>query len=242
MRLGLLLASVAAIAACNMSANAQRNDNAEAGSTDTRRSYDVAIFDEVKAAGPHQVIVTVGGNTSVTAEGDADILDALDIRVEGDSLKIGHKEGRWNWKNRKPAVIRVTTPSLKAAALAGSGDIRVDRVEGDRFSGSLAGSGDLDVQSLDVGEASFSIAGSGDIRAAGRAGRTAVKIAGSGDVAMEGLNATDADVSIMGSGNAHVRATRNAAVSIMGSGDVRVAGGAKCSVKSRGSGRARCEG
>lgn len=242
MRLGLLLASAAAIAACNMSATAQRNDGAEAASSETRRTYDVGSFDAVKLAGPHQLIVTAGAGHSVTAEGDQDILDHLKIEVENGTLKIGQKEGRWSWNNRKPAVIRVAAPSLKAAALAGSGDIRIDRVQGDSFAGSIAGSGDLDVQSLDVGKASFSIAGSGDIRATGRAGRTEVNIAGSGDVGIDGLASTDAAVSIVGSGNAHVRAARSAEVSIMGSGDVRVAGGAKCTVNSRGSGRARCEG
>jgi len=244
MRLGLLLASVAALAACNFTANAQRNDSAsykEAG--ENRRSYDVAGFDEVGLAGPHQVIVTVGAAHSVTAEGSAGVLDRLRIYVEDRDLKIEDEKKTRNWDGKhRPATIRVTLPAIKAAAIGGSGDIRIDKVNGETFAAAIGGSGNIDVQSLTVRSADFSIAGSGDIRAAGRAAKTNVSIAGSGDVAIEGLDSQQASVSVVGSGNAHVRATSAADVSIMGSGDVRVAGGGKCNVSKMGSGAVHCDG
>jgi hypothetical protein len=242
MRSLIVLVSSLAVAACGMTAGAQ-----EGGSGKTaQRNFDVGAFDSVGLAGSHDVVVTVGGPVSVRAEGDPDIIDKLDIRVDGSTLKIGTQKGvSWNvgfMRNRKPVTVYVTVPRLVAAAVAGSGDLKVDRVDGDRFRGAVAGSGDLNVAAMRVGEAEFSVAGSGDLRAAGSTDRLKANLAGSGDLDLSGLQATDADVSVAGSGDLRARATGNASVSLNGSGDVTMAGGAKCSVKKRGSGEVNCQG
>ncbi|HEX8215467.1 MAG TPA: head GIN domain-containing protein [Allosphingosinicella sp.] len=242
MRSLIVLVSSLAVAACGMTAGAQEGGTGEV----ERRSFDVAGFDSVGLAGSHDVIVTVGGPASVRAEGDPKILEKLDIRVVGSTLRIGTQKGvNWNagfLRNRKPVTVYVTVPSLVGASVAGSGDLKVDKIEGDRFRGAVAGSGDLQVAAIRVGEAEFSVAGSGDIRATGSAGRLKANLAGSGDLHLDGLEAKDAEVSVAGSGDIRARATGTANVSLSGSGDVTMAGGAQCSVKKRGSGEVNCQG
>lgn len=241
MRKAFILISTLALAACNMAADAQKG---ERGSGRTiRQSFNVGDFEGVALAGSHDVVVTVGGATSVRAEGDADVIEKLDITVENGTLRIGTKKGS-NWsvgfRDRAPVTIYVTTPRLASAAVAGSGDMKIDRVEGDRFAGSIAGSGDMEIAALRTGAAEFSIAGSGDIRAAGSAGSAKVSIAGSGDVHLEGVQSRQAEVSVVGSGDVRARASETANVSIMGSGNVTLEGGARCTVSKRGSGDVRC--
>jgi hypothetical protein len=92
----------------------------------------------------------------------------------------------FSWGNRTPkTTIFVSLPAIRSAAIAGSGDMKVDRVEGNSFAGSIAGSGDLQVAALRTGEAEFSIAGSGNISAAGNAKNTDVSVAGSGNVDLD---------------------------------------------------------
>lgn len=243
MRSLILLLSTAALAACNMSADAEERPGS--GQT-TQRSFDVGAFENVALAGSQDVIVTVGGPASVRAQGDPDIIDRLDIRVEGGTLKIGTKKNS-NWtvgfmRNRKPVTIYVTTPRLASAVVAGSGDMKVDKVEGDRFEGAVAGSGDLQIAAIRVNQAEFSVAGSGDVMAAGTAERLTAKLAGSGDIELAGLAARHAELSVAGSGDLRARASDTASVSLVGSGDVSVAGAAKCTISKRGSGDVRCEG
>ena len=241
MRSLILLVSSLAVAACGVTADASEGGSGES----VRRSFDVGAFDSVGLAGSHDVVVQVGGPVSVRAEGDPDIIDKLDIRVDGSTLKIGTRKGvSWGMdfmRNRKPVTVYVTVPSLAGASIAGSGDLKVDRVEGDRFKGSIAGSGDLQVAAMRVGDAEFAVAGSGDIRAAGSAQRLQAKVAGSGDLDLSGLEAQQAEVSVAGSGDVRARATRTANVSVAGSGNVTMAGGAQCTVKKRGSGAVNCE-
>ena len=243
MRSALILASALVLGACNVAAIAQ--EGSRDGGPRTQRSFNLGGFDSVSLAGPHDVIVTVGPQFSVRAEGDAETLDRLDLRVEGGDLRIGTKRDGWKtgWSRDRPkTVIHVSLPALRSAAIAGSGDMRVDRVQADRFSASIAGSGDLQVGQIRAGDTKFSIAGSGGITAAGNAQSADISIAGSGDVHLGGFEVRRAEVSIVGSGDVQARAMETADVSIMGSGDVVLTGSARCNVSKHGSGSVRCGG
>jgi hypothetical protein len=240
MRKSLILLSTIALAACNFSAEAEKG---EAGSgRQAKQTFTVGDFDGVALAGSQNVVVTVGGATSVRAEGDADAIENMEIKVEDGTLRIGTKKGmHWGFgTSHSKVTVYVTTPRLANAAVAGSGDMRVDRVEGEKFTGSIAGSGNLDIASLKVAAAEFSVAGSGDVKAAGSAGAMKVSIAGSGDVDMKAVESKTAKVAVVGSGDVQAHATDTADVTIMGSGNVSMAGSAKCTVSKHGSGDVTC--
>ena len=235
-----ILLSTIALAACNMVADAQEPP-ASGGGPSVSRSFDVRGFDSVALAGAQNVVVTVGPAHSVRAEGDAEVIERLDIRVKDGTLKIGMKKGNWSFRNREPVTIYVSAPALTGAAIGGSGDMQIDRVEGGSFAASIGGSGDMKIGLLRVGEADFNVAGSGAIHAAGAAERSHVAIAGSGDVDAGDLESRNASISIAGSGGVRLKAMQTADVSIIGSGDVVVTGPARCSVSKMGSGDVRCE-
>jgi hypothetical protein len=241
MRGAIVLGSMLLLGACNFSADAQDHEvqpSGQAGSKD----FQVGAFDQVALGGPHNVVVRVGSAASVRAEGDLGIIDKLDIRVEGSTLKIDNQKGfsLGRKSHGKPLTIYVTTPALAGASIGGSGDITIDKVAGEAFDASIGGSGDIDIAAVQVKTARFSVAGSGAIRAKGQAEMGDVSIAGSGDVLLGGLEVQRAKVAIVGSGNVQARARQTADVSIAGSGDVEISGGAKCSVSKMGSGEVRC--
>lgn len=202
------------------------------------RAYQVAGFERVSLAAPYQVNMTVGGQASVSAQGDSALLEKTEILVENGRLVIRLQEGH-SWSGAK-GTINVTAPSLNAADIAGSGDIRVSPFQTQSFTGSVAGSGNLSLVRLQADEARFNIAGSGDVRAAGSAEQTNIDIAGSGNARLSSLQAQSAQISIAGSGNADLNATGIAAISIAGSGNANISGGARCQVSRVGSGTANC--
>jgi Putative auto-transporter adhesin, head GIN domain len=236
-----LLSTVLIATACHAGGNAGEPAHATA-----QRDFPVAgAFDRIALTGSSDVIVTVGGAASVRAEGDAETLDRLEIVNEGGQLRIGLRDrsGNWfSWRGHRGVTVHVTLPSLAAASITGSGDMRIDRVEGARFAGAVTGSGDLTAGAVQVGEASFSVTGSGDIVAAGHARQASASVAGSGDLRLGALEAADATISVAGSGNVDIRATQSAAVELRGSGDVTIAGPARCTISKSGSGEVRCNG
>jgi hypothetical protein len=243
--MGILKSSLAGLGlvACTAAIVTAQSGLAQSG--ETARGYRVGAFDSVASAGPHLVVVHVGGAPSVSAEGPADTLDKMEVIVEHGGLEIRPRRefrDHFNWNSLKRATFTVTAPRLTAASLAGSGDMRVDRVEGDRFDASVAGSGNLDVAALRVGRAHFSMAGSGNLSAHGSVGRADVSVAGSGNIRTRGVVTRSASVSIAGSGDAQLTTQDAADISIVGSGTAEIAGHAHCTVSRIGSGRARCEG
>jgi hypothetical protein len=207
-----------------------------------QRSFQVGQFQAVSLEGSHDVVVTVGGAPSVRAEGDSEELERLDIRVEGDTLKIGSEQRRrwFSFRQGGRVTVYVTVPALNGATIAGSGDMRVDRVQAPSFEAEIAGSGDMEIGQLRARRASFSIAGSGGISAMGEAEQAAVSIAGSGSVTLDRLQTRRTSVSVMGSGDVSVRASEAVEGSVMGSGDVTVHGTARCSISKMGSGDVHC--
>lgn len=239
MRHTLLVATVAlmALSACS-EGRAQ-----DAGPMATR-TFPVGSFTKLEVAGPFDVSVSTGKQPSASVQGPQKLLEKMVVEVDGDTLKVHPEKGGWmnrgfRWTGDH-AKLTITVPTLQGAAIAGSGNMSVDRVSGDRFRGSIAGSGKLELPAVAVSQLQLEIAGSGDVQAAGRTQEASYEIAGSGNIRAGQVDARDARASIAGSGNIQGRASGTAKVNIAGSGDVEITGGAKCTVSKAGSGNVRC--
>ncbi len=238
------IAVVTIVAASASTGACGRMHRENAGPT-VSRNYQVGNFQEIEVAGPYDVNVRTGANPGVSAQGPQKMLDHAVVEVRGDKLVI-HSESHislfnWGFGSHGKTVFTVTVPQLRAATMAGSGDLNIDKVQSDQFEGKMAGSGDLSVGSMNVQSLKLSMAGAGDTKiGSGQAQNADYSIVGSGDINAPSVTTQQLKVSIAGSGNVSAHATSAADVSIMGSGDVEVSGGAKCSVTKHGSGDVRC--
>lgn len=242
-RLPLLAAALATVAlpvaACSMSWSDDQGSAVAPSGTGGTRSYAVRDFDAVALGAAGDVDVRVGGDWSVTATGTPEALDKLSVGRDGDTLKLGRRNGV-SWGRGDKVRFTVTMPRIDEASIGGSGSITIDRVPGGDFEGNIGGSGKLDVRGLAVEKAEFSIGGSGTVLAAGRARSLEVNIGGSGDVDVAPLSVETADITIAGAGKVNATASAHADVTILGSGNVTVGGGAKCSTTKMGVGNVRC--
>lgn len=231
-----------AIITAAMSAACNHAGTEEAGPS-ASRNFTVGSFDQVEVSGPYDVEIRTGATPSVSANGPQNLVERMDVRVHDGRLLIRPRkeEGRFQWGNRGHVEVKVTVPGLRAADIAGAGDIRIDRIGGERFEAGIRGSGDLLIDTLEAKAFAASIAGSGDIRAAsGSTEQVDLRIGGSGHIDTQGVTAKAAAATISGSGNIAATATDTATVRIFGSGDVEITGGAKCTVENKGAGSFRC--
>lgn len=240
MRPLFVLALLPFTTACNASWSDNKGTKVEASGTGTSRSFAATGFTGVALKSSDDVDVRTGPTFSVRAEGDAAVLDQLDIRLDGKTLNIGrNSKAGVMWDKGGAAKIHVVLPQLREATVAGSGTMQVDRAVG-TFDAVVAGSGDLGIAAMAAEAASLSIAGSGNVTLAGRADKLDLSIAGAGDLKGQQFTADSADISIAGSGSVRANVRGPASVSILGSGDVELRGGAKCEVSKVGSGEVNC--
>src|SRR4051812_10853329 len=127
-----VVAAVAASALSGCQVHAQ-----EDGGPTVSRNYQVGNFQQIEVAGPYDVDVRTGSNASVSAKGSEKLLEKTVVEVKGDKLVIhpANRHGFFNfgWSTHGKASFVVTVPQLSSATIAGSGDIRVDKVHGGDF-------------------------------------------------------------------------------------------------------------
>jgi hypothetical protein len=207
------------------------------------RTYSVTGFEKIRVEGPYAVTLKVGRSGSAIATGDQRAIDRLKVEVQNRTLVIRTDHQAWGANDKGDSgrvALSVTTPSLTAAMLAGSGSIAIDRAKAQRFDLAVSGSGSASIGALETDRAYLSLVGTGDLAVAGKASQTRASLQGSGSIDGSKLAADDLDLAVTGSGNASFAARRTAKVSAAGSGDVLVAGTAACTVNSVGSGQVRC--
>ncbi len=234
-----------ALSALAAAASGSREDNGPDAPRAPRPPLDaLRDFDAVALGGPDSVEVRIGAEFAVTVDGDPEAIEKLDIHVDDAVLHVTrrHAPGRpWSFDSDDDgATVRVTMPRLRSATLYGSGDLRVERMEGDRVEASLAGSGDLFIADIAAREARLDLAGSGTLTARGTVEVSRLSVAGSGDIRADRLTALRTRVAIVGSGDAHAHAGEAAKVSIIGSGDATIRGTANCELSRIGSGDVPC--
>lgn len=196
-----------------------------------RRTPDVASFTEVGFSVPGTVHLRQGEPQSVEVEGPAEVLDRLEIVVEGGTLEIrSETEGSWlDWFGGDDDLegrveVYVTAPTIEGLSVAGSGTIVSETpIQNPSLELRNAGSGGFDLE-VDTDDLEIQIAGSGTTRLRGRADAFSAEIAGSGDVEGEELRTGIAEASIAGSGDVRLHVTDRLSVQIMGSGNVRYHG------------------
>jgi Putative auto-transporter adhesin, head GIN domain len=237
MRTVLTILPLLALAACGTAKSESRN-----AGPDGTRSFAVTGFESVSLEGSDNVRVLRGPTSSVIATGPQAVLDLLNIRVENNTLKIDRKPGRTNWLrgDYRGAMITVTMPAISAAAVAGSGDMTVDRADGPAFVAAVEGSGNLKVAEITVKRAALSAEGSGDLTILGTATDATMAAEGSGNIDARGLVSQQATIAVEGSGDIGATVRQRATIAVEGSGNVDVTGTDNCAIVKEGSGDARC--
>lgn len=180
-------------------------------------------FQAVRLEGSLDVQVQVGPPTAVSVTIDENLHPLVETTVQGDTLVIRTRD---SMSYRGEGRVTVSTPTLRALTIEGSGDAIVEGGQGD-LALAVSGSGDISWRGA-AGRLSVEIEGSGDVRLAGTADHAALSVAGSGDVKARDLTARGAKVEVAGSGDVEVTLGGGTLeASVAGSGDVRWYGSAQ---------------
>ncbi len=178
-------------------------------------------FNKVESAGAFEVIINEGPqNGKIKLEGDSNILDKIEVKVEDNTLIIKQKNGFNFSLNSGSVTISFQAKNLQSIGLSGSGSITAKGTQNvDDFDVALSGSGDIDVK-VSAKHVSTAISGSGNIHVTGKSNSFEAGISGSGDVNAFNLKTQSSDIGISGSGNVEITTDGELTGAIAGSGDI----------------------
>ena len=136
------------------------------------------------------------------------VLDKLDVRVDGDVLVVELKPGVARLKNVKTFDVVLSSPELRSVGIDGAASFK-------------AGTGVLSSEDFYI-----EVNGAGDISLASlRAADVGIEIYGAGNVTVAGVDCTDIDIEINGASSCTVSGkAESAAAEINGAGDIDLSG------------------
>ena len=199
-----------------------------------------------RSSGSPDVIVAVGGAPSVRAEGDADLIERLEVVVENGQLRIGIREGSGRWfsfRHHRGVTLHVTVPSLAGASDRGLGRHqdrpgRRDRASTARSPAPATWRSERSRSARRTSRSRARAAFAAPAAPSARWSRWPARATSTSSGSKRPMPPSASP----GSGDIGIRATRTATVDLRGSGDITVAGPARCTISKSGSGDVRCEG
>ncbi|TBO44921.1 head GIN domain-containing protein [Pedobacter kyonggii] len=220
----ILLASLTLTSSINVIAKNQISINTSKNNGDNR---DVKNFNGVAAAGPINVIVTLGNSESCRLEGDADALASIVTEVKGNVLVIRPQTSITSWTRKyegKKITAYVTAKELASLTVSGDGNLSVNgKISTGSLTTTVSGSGSIKA-TADVDNYSGVISGSGAINITGGADHAKVVISSSGTFAGKSFSTKTLTSTISGSGTVNIAVSESIKAVISGSGSVNYSG------------------
>ena len=185
--------------------------------TSVDRNYDVPTFNQFAYYGPGEVYATVDSSVDLRISAQLNVLEALQVDVNGGELQIGKDDC---FRNHKTIRTYFSSPSLSAVSLSGSSNfVCTDIYRGNSFYGEISGSGSMSVN-VDVKNLYLESSGSGEFWVSGITQTQSIEISGSADVHAFDTRSHHCSVEISGSGDVEVFVTGQLDIEISGSGTV----------------------
>lgn len=203
----------------------------------------VTDFDSIVLEAPVSVEVTTGRGPSANGQGDAALLDRVDLAQTGRRLVVRLRPDAGGRPDRAlgvSTIVRLTTGAVATAQLAGAGNLRITRPHPRRVQLVAGGPGLLSVDGIAADQVQATMQGSGTLRLAGTVDKLSLAVFGGGVVQADALSAGQLDLTADGSPSIAARARRAATVTASGQGSITIAGRPACTVRQSGSASVRC--
>ncbi len=187
------------------------------------RSVSVGSFSKIEVSGGFRVDVTFGQDEAVRIEADDNVIDEIDTRVDGDTLRIGLRQ-----TNLVDAALLAHVTARAVTGVTGNGASHVTfngEESVDAFALDLSAASSFD-GTLDAGRADIGASGAGNAVVSGSATSLAIEASGASSIDAEHLEAVDLEVSLSGASHASVTATESISADVSGVSSLQYGGSA----------------
>lgn len=199
---------------------------------------DLKGFNTIVSNLPTSVYITEGNEYEVNFEGQQNIIDLVETKLEDNRLTLEIKNG-YTFSGNIHLVVKVNSPDIKGLINHGSGNISVmNQFQTRKLSVKNSGSGKIDIVGFSTRQLSIALTGSGDINIRnGVASKASVMMTGSGHLQASNLATKNMALQLTGSGEAKIGACDTLNARIAGSGNITYRGQPELTKHLTGSGK-----
>ncbi|MCA8833391.1 head GIN domain-containing protein [Hymenobacter pini] len=184
----------------------------------------VSGFEQIKASGAIDVVLTQGATTQVKVDAEPDVLEHVRTEVQGNTLVMYRDKGLSSLLSNKKVTVYITCPTLTRVEVSGASDVKsTTPFTADNFTVHASGASDVTLH-LNVKNLSASASGASDLHLTGRAEQQQVHVSGSSDYKGYDLQSRTANVQASGASDAYVSVTEELQSHTSGSSDVHYKG------------------
>lgn len=178
-------------------------------------------FDRIDIGGAFIVKISQANSNDVTIEVDENLLDYIEIGVQGKTLKV-NSERRLD--SRDGIIINIPVKSLRAISCSGASEVTTTKpVLAEKLDISLSGAGKLELM-LDAEDVSVDVSGATLVYLEGSAGTLDIDMSGAGSLEASELEVKDCYAQISGVGKILVNVTGTLDADVSGLGSVEYVG------------------
>jgi len=183
-------------------------------------------FKNVEVSGAAKVYVSQGDHAGVKIEGDANLLQYMEVTQEGDRIFVRERPG-FNLVPTNDMHVYVTAPVFSHIAASGACDIIGQNkiANPEALSLHVSGAGDIHME-VDAPALTAKVSGSGSIDLKGETKDVDLELSGAGHAHCYNLLAENTKVDISGAGSAEVYASVKLDAEVSGAGNVVYKGNA----------------
>lgn len=185
--------------------------------------FDITEFSSIESSIVGNINIRQGQTTNVTAEGNEEILDILEVKIENGTLVLDMEERLLKRFNRSAnkLTVSITTPNLTYIDSEGVGNIVIEGTfKTPELTINSSGVGNITAENLQAGYIKIDSEGVGNIILGGTADNIDIKSEGVGNVEAEKLRAKNAFASSEGVGNVSCFASEYLKASSDGIGNI----------------------
>jgi hypothetical protein len=183
-------------------------------------------FSRVEASSAFEVEIRQGGAYRVEVRADDDVADHLEVRTDGNRLRLGLRQGSWldRWRGTGRMYATVTMPDL--TAFHGSGATRA-HITGFRssspFEVHLSGASRVEAD-IDAGDVELHLSGASRVDLAGRGSNLRIDASGASKADLSRFNTSSAHLNLSGASNMDINTSGRLDVDASGASKVYYAG------------------
>ncbi len=204
----------------------EKNRNQSTSAADRTLQY--KDFDKIRVGSDYQLTLVQGADYKVEVKGDEEELEAMKVKQQGATLSFLTEEllhGKWlkSRKDRKPAHIFVSVPSLAGLYLSGASRANVALKQEKSLDVELSGAAEMD-GTLEVEALQIGMSGSSQVNLQGICKRLAADISGASELMAGALKAAIANIELSGASEADIWVSEKLDADISGGSDLTYRG------------------